>query len=373
MPNNDMFFSDSPTEQSKTKAKIVSDYFTAWSRVIRRWGTPMAYIDLFCGPGKYGDGSFSTPLRIIQQTINDSELCRKMSFIFNDYDPAKVASLQQAILQLDVNNTLSRRIQYYSLTVEQEFYKRINIPAGVPVLSFVDPFGYKGLTLHLIDRLISNNGSDCIFFFSYSRINMALSNTKFDEHLEGLFGASRTAELKRELLTLSPELRELAVLNALVDALVEKKSNYVLPFKFYGTQKKRTSHFIIFVTKHPTACRIMKEIMYCNSAKDSDGVATFSLQDSRNFGGGFEQISMFNQPIQSLYNSIVQSYRGKTVTVKCLCDSFDSDFHNQFVSKNVKDVLRKLEEEGKIEVFGRKQKKRNGLLNMPDKASVRFY
>ena len=48
MPNNDMFFSDSPTEQSKTKAKIVSDYFTAWSRVIRRWGTPMAYIDLFC-------------------------------------------------------------------------------------------------------------------------------------------------------------------------------------------------------------------------------------------------------------------------------------------------------------------------------------
>ena len=370
--STDTFFLEPPTEQSRTKAKIVFDYFTAWSRVIQKWETPMSYIDLFCGPGKYNDGSLSTPLLIVQRTLGDWDLSRKMSFTFNDSDEAKVASLQQSISQLDADNKLSGRISYHQLKVEQDFYKRVNIPPGVPVLSFVDPFGYKGVTVRLIDRLIANNGSDCVFFFNYNRVNMALSNTKFDEHLESLFGVSRTAELRRELFFLSPELRELAVLNALVEALLEQKSNYVLPFKFYSAQMKRTSHFIIFVTKHPTACGIMKRIMYSNSAKDSDGVATFSLQDSRNFGDKFDQISMFNRPIQSLYDSIVRQYQGRTVKVSALCNQANNDFQSHFVDKNVKDVLRRLEKEGRIVVFDRKQKSRNGLLNMPDKATVQF-
>ena len=370
--STDTFFLEPPTEQSLTKAKIVVSYFTAWSRVIQQWRTPMAYIDLFCGPGKYNDGSLSTPLQIVQQTLGNLDLSRKMSFTFNDSDEDKVASLQQSISQLDADNKLSGRISYHHLTVEQDFYKRVNIPSGVPVLSFVDPFGYEGVTVQLIDRLIANNGSDCIFFFNYNRINMALSNTKFDEHLQSLFGVSRTAELKRELFVLSPELRELAVLNALVEALLEQKSNFVLPFKFYSAQMKRTSHFIIFVTKHPTACRIMKNIMYANSAKDSDGVATFSLQDSRNFGDRFDQLSMFNRPFQSLYDSIVQQYQGRTVKVSTLCNQADNDIHSHFVSKNVKDVLRQLETEGRIAVFGRKRKSQKGLLTMPNEATVQF-
>lgn len=52
MPDNEVFFSDQ-TEQSATKAHIVSSYFTAWSRVIKKWDCKMAYIDLFCGRGRY--------------------------------------------------------------------------------------------------------------------------------------------------------------------------------------------------------------------------------------------------------------------------------------------------------------------------------
>ena len=52
MPSNDVFF-EAQTEQSAVKAHIVSSYFSAWSRVIQKWDGYMAYIDLFCGPGKY--------------------------------------------------------------------------------------------------------------------------------------------------------------------------------------------------------------------------------------------------------------------------------------------------------------------------------
>ena len=60
MPSNDVFFADQ-SEQSAVKAHIVSSYFSAWSRVIQKWNTPMAYIDLFCGPGKYENDKPSAP------------------------------------------------------------------------------------------------------------------------------------------------------------------------------------------------------------------------------------------------------------------------------------------------------------------------
>lgn len=373
MPSNDVFFADQ-SEQSAVKAHIVSSYFSAWSRVIQKWNTPMAYIDLFCGPGKYENDKPSAPLLIVQNTLSNPALLHKMSFVFNDKDSNNTAMLQQSISQLDENAKLKGRLQFYNETVEQDFYSRLNIPANMPVLSFVDPFGYKGLTMNLINRLINNSGSDCIFFFNYNRINMALSsNTKFDEHLKSLFGDNRTAELKKQLAHQPPERREPIVLNALIDALRENKSNYVLPFKFYSTEMLRTSHFIIFVTKHPLACKIMKQIMYSNSAKDSDGVATFSFEDSRNFGAGFEQLTIFDRPIQSLRDDILRKYTGRTVSVGSICNDVDCDFSSHFVSKNVKDVLKELELEGKISVTtGRKQKYRNGKLNMPDGAVIQF-
>jgi three-Cys-motif partner protein len=60
------FFEES-REQSVIKAKIVKDHFWAWAKVIvgslKRYGRgeKIAYIDLFAGPGRYKDGTKSTP------------------------------------------------------------------------------------------------------------------------------------------------------------------------------------------------------------------------------------------------------------------------------------------------------------------------
>lgn len=373
MPDNNTFFTDQ-TEQSRVKAQIVSSYFRAWSSVIKKWDGPMGYIDLFCGPGQYENNQPSAPLLIINSTLTDPLLTSKMHFIFNDYDPQNIAVLKESIANTPNASLLKGRLQFYDQTVGQDFYTRLNIPRNMPILSFVDPFGYKGLSLNLIDRLIANSGSDCIFFFNYNRINMALSsNTKFDEYLNGLFGTQRTQDLKKQLCTLQPSQREPIVLEALIEALRERKGNYVLPFKFYSTEMLRTSHFIIFVTKHPLACKIMKQIMYTNSAKDCDGVATFSFEDSRNFGDVFQQISLFDRPIDALQSELQKKYKGKQINVGTLCNSIDCDFSNHYVGKNVKAVLKRLETDGQLVVLsGRKQKMRKGELNMPDGAIIKF-
>ena len=97
MPSNDVFFTDQ-SEQSAVKAQIVSSYFSAWSRVIQKWNPPMAYIDLFCGPGKYENDKPSAPLLIIQSTLANPALLNKMNFVFNDKDPNNIAMLMALFL-----------------------------------------------------------------------------------------------------------------------------------------------------------------------------------------------------------------------------------------------------------------------------------
>lgn len=362
------------SEQSMIKAKIVSNYFTAWSRVMcQNWASsiPIGYVDLYSGPGIYQDGSISVPIMLIKTVLNDPRLCNRFWFYFNDQDRNNILNLKKTIEGMDVNHKLERKIQYSVKTVDGEYTDAIKINSKGPILSFVDPFGYKGLTNNLINKLIENNGSDCIFFFNYNRINMALSsNTKFDDSLENIFGKQRVAILKKELQDLSAEEREPIVLNALIESLKENSANYVLPFKFYSAEMLRTSHFIVFVSKSKLGCSIMKQIMYANSAKDIDGVASFEFKDTKNFGNKYEQLSIFERPMDVLCEEVFEMCKTKDIKVKSICDKYDTDFSNYFVSRNVKDALIRLEEQNKIIVTGRKQKQRKGKLNMPDNAIV---
>lgn len=372
MPANQTFFLEQ-TDQSRIKAKIVKSYFDAWSRImLRHWSDNIAYVDLYCGPGKYADGQESVPLLLIKEALNNSELTQRMVFLFNDIHKPNTDNLKREIEGLPGGNQVLRQIQFANAEIAADTADSMNIRNSVPVLSFVDPWGYKGLTLGLINKLIENNGSDCIFFFNYNRINMALSNTSFDEHLVGIFGQDMVMSLKSQLHALDSKWREQVILNALVTTLRNNGANYVLPFKFYCQEMLRTSHFIIFVTKHPAGYKIMKSIMYSNSAKDIDGVATFSFEDPYNFGGISEQLSLFSRPLESLCCDLLKKHKGMKVNVKGLCDTIMCDTGNAFVEANVKDALRRLEAQGKVSIEGRKQRTRNGVPTMPDGAFALF-
>ena len=58
----------------------------------------------------------------------------------------------------------------------------------MPILAFIDPWGYKGLTLRLVDAFLKDWGCDCLFFFNYGRINAGLSNPMVHAHMAALFG-----------------------------------------------------------------------------------------------------------------------------------------------------------------------------------------
>src|SRR5690606_9968269 len=111
-----------------------------------------------------------------------------------------------------------------------------------------------------------------------NRIMMGINNSTVDLHMKNLFGEERHDEMKAVAKSLNghPELKEAYIVEQISQALSDNQKNLVLPFKFINEEKDITSHYIIFVSKHPLGYGIMKDIMAKESSLIEDGVASFS-------------------------------------------------------------------------------------------------
>jgi len=159
-------FYQKPSEASRVKQAIVATYFGAWKNVLKTWrSAPMlGYVDLYSGPGIYGDGSPSTPLMILRQAIEDDYLAEKLITVFNDGDEGVAAELRANIANFSGIERLRNKPKVYDYAVSETV---IRLARQTPTLLFADPWGYKGLSLALIRQFLAVPGSDCIFFFNY--------------------------------------------------------------------------------------------------------------------------------------------------------------------------------------------------------------
>ena len=146
----------------------------------------IAYLDLFAGPGRYKDGKKSTPLMILEQAIQDEVISQMLVTVFNDKDDGNAQDLQKAINELAGIAKLKFAPTVWNEEVGTEMVKEFDSMRLVPTLFFVDPWGYKGLSLQLVNSVLKNWGCDCIFFFNYNRINMGLTNPFVREHMDAL-------------------------------------------------------------------------------------------------------------------------------------------------------------------------------------------
>src|SRR5690606_25835908 len=129
----------------------------------------------------------------------------------------------------------------------------------VPSFSFIDPFGYKGLSLKIIKGVIKDWGCDCVFFFNYNRINAGISNPVVAGHMDALFGKQRADDLRARLPGLSAELREALILEETAKEIKALGGSFVLPFTFKNSNGTRTSHKLVFVSKSFKGYSIMKD------------------------------------------------------------------------------------------------------------------
>lgn len=366
---SDPTFFDEQTGQSEAKARIVQKYLWAWANVIlsQKNVKKIAYIDLFSGPGRYENGASSTPLLVLEKAVKDIKLCQKLITIFNDRDEEATSKLKQEIDNLEGIEKLKYKPQIKTSEVGVEIVKIFESMQFIPTLFFVDPWGYKGLSLKLINSVLKDWGCDCIFFFNYNRINMGITNPSIETHMKAIFSEKRLEEMVSEISKYNPEERELFVIEKLCEALKEqnRKELFVLPFRF-RKRDYRTSHHLIFASKHFKGYDIMKGIMAKESSDQIDDVPSFEYSPS---GNKFPILYELSKPLDELKQMLLDDYAGKSISVKKIYENHS--IGTPFLMKNYKDVIKSMENNGEVVVIDpEKKKRRKGTL--ADKLIIKF-
>jgi three-Cys-motif partner protein len=344
-------FFDEQSVQSQIKAAIVADYFWAWANVIigvqQRYphhAQKIAYIDLFAGPGRYQNGATSTPLMIMERAVADPRIRDRLVAVFNDQDLANTKSLETEIKKVPGIEQLKFEPEIWTGDVGENLIGEFARAKLIPTFLFVDPFGYKGLSLQLVQSVLKDWGCDCVFFFNYNRISMGLGNAVVEQHMDALFGKLRadTLRIRFKMQDLKPHEREAFVVEEMKAALEEMGGEYVLPFRFRNPEGTRTTHHLFFVSKDFKGYEIMRDVMYAHSHKEGT-VAKFEYNpaDAR-WPSLFELL----RPLGDLEDMLIAECAGVSTKLRPLFERHSKG--KGYVLKNYRDVLCRMEQEGKV-------------------------
>lgn len=341
-----------------------------------RRGARLGYLDFFCGPGHYEDGSESTPVIIMRQILADDRLKERMVTLFNDVNPDHVATLKARLEALPGYAELAHPPLYQSDPVDKAFADYFEETSIIPSYIFIDPFGYKAVSLKLIASVSKDWGCDVLMFFNYSRVNMAVNNPVLTHLLDDIFGEENSEMLRRKIKYggLSADDRRKLIMTTLHNSITQEiapESCHAVWYRFL-TDKGRTSHYLFFFSKHPLGYSIMKEIMYNESQFTFDGVGNFMFDPRVTDDGQPRQPSLF-PPLGKLEERLMRKYKNKSMTMGQI---FREDhFDTFYVAKNYKDALNSLEEKGYISADPPAEKRqiRNGKRTFADRVKVVFH
>lgn len=290
------FFEDL-REGSRIKHQIVTSYFVAYNNVMTRTpNTKVGYADLFAGPGLYrtraGQVSNSIPIQVCEKVVADARFRNKVHLWFNDGNPSYAAALKAAIERVPGISSLRYAPKITNRVVDASWCRTLE-RLSVPTLVFLDPCGYKGLSLKLVTSSLKGHGNDCIFFFNYSRINMKLSLELMDHSINEFFELQRANVLRAEIQNKEPSSREEVILASVKSAL-ELVVAIPLTFRF-KSDNGRTSHHLVYASKNQRAAGMMKSILKTASTEVIEGVGSSQfdprISEAPDLFGGLYQVA----------------------------------------------------------------------------------
>ncbi len=189
---------------TEAKHRILRRYLQAWLPRLSSRYSALVYIDGFAGPGEYSEGQDGSPIIALKAAKNHRLIDRlsQVNFIFVEKDPARCNHLMTIIQKMRPNLPQKFKI----VTVNQSFHNVMNsllesieeTGTGLAAtFTFIDPFGYTGIPLDVIARLMKYRSCEVLVTFSCDSINRWMEDpTKNASEFDGLFGTESWRDAK---------------------------------------------------------------------------------------------------------------------------------------------------------------------------------
>ncbi|WP_303849912.1 three-Cys-motif partner protein TcmP [Seleniivibrio woodruffii] len=287
---SDEFF-QSKTTSSSIKTKIVTDYYSSWIEKMMNSAksspnknfheTHFGYIDLYAGAGAYKDGSHGTAMSIMSKIVQSEQQRNCVEAIFNDSHKASIESLSGCVGNICSNLNFRYPPQFTNQKVDVTLVNNIFKRCNFPTLLFLDPFGYKGLSLESIRTGIEEFGSDCFIFFNYVGVIRALRLKNSDSNLAPLFGDSYIS-IKQQEQCLSQHQKQNLIVESFKKELTKLfPKTYVSHFRFLSKKANCTQHYLFHITKSEVGYLLFKDIIRKINS-DSNGFPIYEYNPRAN-------------------------------------------------------------------------------------------
>jgi hypothetical protein len=203
-----------------------------------------------------------------------------------------------------------------------------------PIFAFVDPFGFSGIPLELMSRILRYPRCEVFVNIMVEFINRFLEhpNDQIVAHFPQTFGTDKVLEIPRRLGD-----REAAIL-ALYKAQLSTLAEYVGRFDMHGPRDQKT-YSLFFASNHPKGFEKMKEAMW---TVDKAQGARFSDADP----GESYAFAMF--PFWPLWDQLLARYDGQRVLMECL-ERFVVE-ESDFLPTHARTILKECERKGEVVV-----------------------
>ncbi|MCE9544578.1 MAG: three-Cys-motif partner protein TcmP [Planctomycetia bacterium] len=250
-------------EQTQVKHQILQKYLERFAHIIGTWRNSITYVDGFSGPWQakeesFSDTSFSIAIREIRkarESLTGRGRSLKVRCFFVEKDAVaykKLTTFAKGINDAEIETRNGEFEQHVS-----DILKFIRADAGTFPFIFIDPTGWTGFGMSVLEQLLRHVPCEAIVNFMTKDILRFIEHEKSREGFIDLFG-DESFQQKVEGL----------VGDDRIDAIVEAYSTnlkarcnfqYVLSAVILNRLKERAHFHLIYATRDPKGAEVFKD------------------------------------------------------------------------------------------------------------------
>lgn len=336
------------SRHTKVKHVIFSKYLTGWSKILGAYHT-LNIFDCFAGRGRYKDGSEGSPLKIINILSNLKKYSGKpknANLIFIEKNKNNYDNLCNEIKAVEIGDTSSSwlNIKLYKgefRSIIDQSLAELNYNIS-PAFLFIDPFGFGGIPLKLIKKILSYPKTEAFITVMTRDLNRFLESPHHRASIEELFYCEDVAN-KISQAPYSTLKKDQALLRFYREQLHDIANvRYTFPFQVKDDKSLQTIYYLVHCTNHPKGCELMKAIMYKAGTPGRFGY----------LGPADGQLSLeIYFSVDKLADFLKKRFEGEILSFKEI--RHKTLMETSFITKHYRAAIKKLEQEKKIVISGK--------------------
>jgi three-Cys-motif partner protein len=347
-------------EHTRVKHALLEKYLRAWMPILGSWNPRIAYFDGFAGRGEYEDGAPGSPILTMRLADELAPRLRGISLRFVERDPENYENLKKA-----VESELARLAHPEKISVHHtrgDFdetaralldFAEENGTSLVPSFFFIDPFGFTGVPLQTVGRILATEKTEVFFTFMLRDVSRFLELEQLADQMSGLFGGDCWQEVATR-----PD-RERALVELYRTQLHERaNAKYSLHFKVCESDSTATLYYLIHANNNLKGHQIMKWVMF------NQGVNGAFAYLGRNDLSERTQTRLFDvNDAGQIRPFLLDRLRGRTLTFDEVQEVICHPWHAEppFLETHYRTELKAMEKEGLIRVARVTSKTPRGL------------